>query len=172
MVIWLIGLSGAGKTTLAKEVMAQVKSKINNVVLIDGDAVRAAFGNDLGHTIEDRKKNADRICNLCKFLDNQGIHVVCAILSIFPESRDWNRRELNAYFEVFVDTPFERLVEIDYKGLYKRALNGELTDVAGVDLEFVPPSSPDLTISNCGSKDTFLSHAQTLAQIILDAGYQ
>ena len=70
MVIWIIGLSGAGKTTLAKEVVAKIGSSKTNVVLIDGDMIREVFGNDLGHTLEDRRQNGERICRLCKFLNN------------------------------------------------------------------------------------------------------
>ena len=99
MVVWIIGLSGAGKTTLAEKVVEKISSCKTNVVLIDGDMIRDVFGNDLGHTLEDRRQNADRICRLCRFLDNQGIHVVCAILSLFPESRLWNRENIKNYYE-------------------------------------------------------------------------
>ena len=101
MVIWLIGLSGAGKTTLANKVVADANNKNLNTVLIDGDVVREIFGNDLDYSLEGRLLNANRICQLGKFLDDQGINVVCAILSIFPENRDWNRRNLNNYYEEF-----------------------------------------------------------------------
>lgn len=164
MVIWLIGLSGSGKTTLAEEVVAKARVAGKKVVLIDGDMIRNVFNNDLGHTLEDRKKNADRICALGKFLEEQGVNVVCAILSLFPESQEWNRNNLKNYFEVFIDTPFEKLVERDSKGLYKKALNGELKNVAGVDLAFTPPKLPDLTIKNCSARDDLLIHATMLAE--------
>ncbi|MDR1277086.1 MAG: adenylyl-sulfate kinase [Candidatus Accumulibacter sp.] len=96
MVIWLVGLSGAGKSTLAKEIVALARERIPNVVLLDGDSLREALGNDLGHTIKDRKRNAERLCGLGKLLDGQGIHVVCAVLSLFPESREWNRKHLKS----------------------------------------------------------------------------
>ncbi len=163
MVIWLIGLSGAGKTTLAKEIVFSAKRDVSNIVLIDGDIIRGVFGGDLGHSLEDRKKNADRICRLCKFMDDQHIHVVCAILSLFPESREWNRKNISDYFEVFIDAPFESLVERDYKGLYRKALNKEIENVAGVDLEFPPPARPDLVIQNDEGKEKLLSFAPMLA---------
>ena len=94
MVVWIIGLSGAGKTTLAEEVVAEVRREQENVVLIDGDMIREIFGNDLGHTLDDRRTNANRIYQLGKLLDSQGINVVCAILSLFPESRSWNRENI------------------------------------------------------------------------------
>jgi adenylylsulfate kinase len=80
MVVWIIGLSGAGKTTLANEVVAQVRRVQRNIILIDGDMVREVFGNDLGHTMEDRRTNARRICQLGKLLDDQGINAVCQLL--------------------------------------------------------------------------------------------
>ena len=86
MVMGIIGLSGAGKTTLATAIAKKVRQSKKNVVLLDGDVIRDTFGNDLGYTFEDRKQNAERISQLCKFLDDQGINVVCAILSLFPES--------------------------------------------------------------------------------------
>ena len=166
MVIWIIGLSGAGKTTLAKEVVAKICGSKTNVVLIDGDMIREVFGNDLGHTLEDRRQNADRICRLCKFFDEQGIHVVCAILSLFPESRLWNRENINNYYEVYIETPIEQLQKRDYKGLYRKFSEGKIKDVAGMDIEFIPPDSPDLIIKNNGSLDNLLTHANFLANLL------
>jgi len=163
MVVWIIGLSGAGKTTLAKEVITKVHNLKNNVVLIDGDMIREAFGNDLGHSLEDRRRNADRICKLCKFLDDQGIHVVCAILSLFPESRSWNRQNISNYYEVYIEAPIDQLQKRDYKGLYRKYNKGEIKDIAGMDIEFIPPNSPDLIIKNNGSIDNLLTHANFLS---------
>ena len=91
MVVWIIGLSGSGKSTLANELVARANEVNGNTILLDGDFVREMFDNDLGHSLADRKKNAARICQLGKFLSDQGLNVVAAILSLFPESRDWNR---------------------------------------------------------------------------------
>lgn len=168
MVVWIIGLSGAGKTTLAIDVIAQVRSVRPNVVLIDGDAVREVFGNDLGHTMEDRRTNARRICRLGKLLDEQGIHVVCAILSLFPETREWNRANLENYYEVFIDTPMQDLVQRDSKGIYRRFSNGEICDVAGMDIEFLRPDNADLIIDNVKSKEALLGFAGIIANKIIE----
>jgi len=167
MVIWIVGLSGAGKTTLANEIVARVRQKQKNVVLLDGDLVREVFRNDLGHSLEDRHTNAKRICQLGKLLDDQGIHVVCAILSLFPDTREWNRANLKNYYEVFIDTPMQALEERDSKGIYSRFRNGEIHHVAGMDLEFLPPSNADLVIGNNCSKDALLSHVQPIVERIL-----
>ena len=162
MVVWVIGLSGAGKSTLAREVVNLVRQRLPNVVLLDGDIVREALGNDLGHTIQERKKNADRLCGLGKLLDDQGIHVVCAVLSLFPESRDWNRKHLKSYYEVFIDAPVDSLVQRDAKGLYKKALADEI-ELPGVNIPFPEPERPDLVIANAGSLDGLLGYAPRIA---------
>jgi adenylylsulfate kinase-like enzyme len=166
MVIWIIGLSGAGKTTLASEVYSQVKNSLSNVVLIDGDVIREVFGNDLGHTIEDRRRNADRISRLCKFLDDQEISVICAILSIFPESRSWNRKNINNYYEVFIDVPVEKLIKRDPKGIYKKYFADEITNVPGLDIDFPRPDNADLIIDNTSTNNKLLGYATELVNII------
>ena len=170
MVIWIVGLSGAGKTTLANEVVAEVRREKRNVFLIDGDLIREAFGNDLGHSMKDRRKNADRICQLGKLLDDQGIDVVCAILSLFLESRTWNRKNLTNYYEVFIDTPMNDLVQRDSKGLYRKFHAGAIKDVAGLDIDFPRPDDADLIISNVSSKDVLLSFAKSIAEKITGEG--
>ncbi|UCV06671.1 adenylyl-sulfate kinase [Dechloromonas denitrificans] len=163
MIIWIIGLSGAGKSTLANEVASIVRARQRAVVLLDGDIVRETFGNDLGHSITDRLKNAERICRIGKMLDDQGIDVVCAILSLFPETREWNRRNLKAYREVFIDTPMADLKARDSKGIYKRFETGEARDVAGLDLPFPRPDTAELVIDNAASRSELLKHAELIA---------
>lgn len=167
MVVWIIGLSGAGKSTLANEVVSLIREKKKTVVLLDGDAVRETFGNDLGYSMEDRLKNAERICQLGKLLDDQGVHVVCAILSLFPDTREWNRRNLQSYREVFIDTPMADLKTRDSKGIYKRFEDGEVRDVAGLDIAFPRPDNADLIIENLGSKPELLKHAGHIADWLL-----
>jgi len=168
MVVWIIGLSGAGKTTLANEVIALVRKSCLNVVLVDGDMIREVFGNDLGHSMDDRLRNAERICKLCKFLDDQGIHVVCAILSLFPQSRVWNRENLKNYYEVFIDAPIENLIKRDSKGIYGKFLSGVIQNVAGMDIDFRTPENSDLVIRNTESVDLLISYADSLARRIME----
>lgn len=148
MVVWIIGLAGAGKTTIGRELHARLRRDNNAAVFLDGDAVRAIFQDDLGHTIDARRVNAWRICRLCEYLDRQDIDVVCAILSLFPETRAWNREHLSSYFEVFLSVPMDELERRDQKGLYSGARAGRIQDVAGIDIEFHPPSNPDLVVEN------------------------
>jgi adenylylsulfate kinase len=167
MVTWIIGLSGSGKTTLAEQVLLDIKKRGSHAVIVDGDVVRKLWGNDLGHDIESRRENAQRICRLCKFLDQQGLDVVCAILSIFPDSREWCRQNLSSYYEVFIDVPLSHVMERDVKGIYTKYKNGEIKDVAGLDLEFPTPVSPDLVISNSGTRDMLLNYSSHIVEAIL-----
>ncbi|MFC1902370.1 adenylyl-sulfate kinase [Chloroflexota bacterium] len=167
MVIWLIGLSGAGKTVIGKEVCGLLKAKRSNVVFLDGDIIREIMGSDVGHTIEDRRTNAGRVCRLCRYLDSQGIDVVCAILSIFSESQRWNRENIPQYFEVYLRVPFRMLLERDSKGLYRQALAGDITDVVGVDIDFPEPAHPDLIIDNDTPVESFAEIANRIVSSIL-----
>lgn len=146
MIIWLIGMSGSGKTTVGKPLAERLREKHSNLVFLDGDILREVWGDSLTHDVEGRRKNALRISKLCQMLDAQRIHAVAAVLSIFPESQKWNRETFSEYYEVFLDVPMDVLRERDSKGLYRRADTGEIKNVVGVDIPFPRPSWADLTL--------------------------
>lgn len=156
MVIWLIGLSGSGKTTLGRAMVAQWKRREANCVLVDGDEVRRIFGQDQApadYSLAGRRRNAERILELCAWLDAQGIHVVCSILSLFPDLRASNRQRFSRYFEVYLNPPLQTLIERDTKGLYRKALAGEMRDMVGIDLPFPEPEHPDMTLDTSQPAD-------------------
>ena len=155
MVIWLIGLSGAGKTSIGKELVKRLKENDRPVVFMDGDIFREIMGNDLGHSIEDRRVNADRVCRYCKYLDKEGVDIVFAILSVFQESQDWNRENINNYFEIYINISIETLRSRDPKGIYKKVFDGEIKNVVGVDIPFSPPLYADMVIDNNEDLDNF-----------------
>ena len=164
MLVWLIGLSGAGKTTIALELQKILRATNHTCVMLDGDIVREVCGSDLGHTLEDRRKNALRLRNFGKFLVEQKVNVIVSILSLFPEDRSWNRTNIKDYYEVFVDAELKDIERIDIKGIYKKARAGELSHVAGIDLPFPIPESPDLIIKN-----TFDESAEKYARRIFQS---
>lgn len=165
MVIWLIGLAGAGKTTVGREVAGRLRAEGRPVVQIDGDDVRRIVGDEAGHDLADRRRNADRVCRLCRHVESQGVDVVCGILSMFRESREWNRVHYDHYVEVFLDTPRAVLERRDQGGLYSGARDGRVRDVAGIDLPFEPPENPDVTVSG---RDATRPAAE-IAEMILHA---
>jgi adenylylsulfate kinase len=166
MVIWLIGLSGAGKTTIGTCVYREWKKREPNTVLVDGDEIREIFNQDNSgsdYSIEGRRKNAERIKQLCAWLDRQGINVVCNILLLFGDISDWNRANLSGYLEVYVSTPLDVVKARDSKGLYSAAEKGETQNVVGVDIPFPTPVSPDITIDN---SEITVGHEDVAVQIL------
>lgn len=161
MIAWLIGMSGSGKTTVGRRVYEQLKSKLPNLVFLDGDILRDVWGDHLGHSVTARKQNSDRITALCRLLDRQGIHAVCCVLSIFPQAQAWNRAHYSQYYEAYLQVSLDELIRRDTKGLYRQALAGEICDVVGVDIEFPQPAHPDRVIVNEGG-----TTAQQAAEII------
>jgi len=149
MVICLIGLSGAGKTTVAKALASKLRENHNNVVFLDGDVVREIIGNGLGYSVDERRKVAELYCRMCNWLEAEGSIVVCATISMFPELRKWSRENFNQYFEVFIDVPLQVIVKSrDNKGLYSKRRKGEITDIVGIDIPYPVPQDPDLLLDN------------------------
>ena len=157
MVTWMIGLSRAGKTTLSKLLYDRLKPHVNNLVLLDGDIIRELFRNDVDHTIEGRRKNAERLSHLSKFLSDQNIHVIAAVLSIFPEWQAWNRKNIIAYQEIYIKASIDVLEKRDINNLYFQAKSGKIKNVVGIDIPFPEPENPDLVIENNIERSDFSS---------------
>ena len=126
--------------------------KRDGVVFLDGDDLRAVFGNDLGYTAQDRKMSAMRNARLCGLLAGQGLVVVCCTISMFHDVRAYNRGNLAGYREVYVQAPKEVLIARNQKGLYSGVMDQTTRHVAGMDLTVEEPVTPDLVLYNDGSR--------------------
>ena len=146
MVIWITGLSGAGKTSLCNALNRMLKPCLPQLVLIDGDAVRQLFGDTLGHSEADRKEQIGRIQRFAKMLSEQGLVVLVAALYCHPALLTWNRANLADYFEIYLDAPFDLVERRDSKGLYAGAAAGDIPHVVGVDIPWHAPQAPDLRL--------------------------
>jgi adenylylsulfate kinase-like enzyme len=149
-VIWITGLSGAGKSSLAHEVVSRLRALGTAVVMLDGDELREVFGtassNADNHGREGRLALAIQYAHLCRMIATQGLTVVIATISLFREVHAWNRANLPGYFEVYLKVPIEELRRRDPKGIYRRYDAGELTHVAGLDLPIDEPEAADWII--------------------------
>ena len=164
MVVWLTGLSGAGKTTIAEAMVRVVKPRLPELVLVDGDVIRDLFGAGLGFDEDARKQQIGRIQKLSLFLARQNIPVIVAALYSNPELLDWNRINLPGYFEIYVDTPLATVEQRDTKGLYSKARAGQMKHVVGMDVPWHAPESPDMVVRSTG--ETPESIATTIIQSV------
>jgi len=146
MVVWITGISGAGKTTLSQALQKQLKPKFAELILLDGEIVREISGVDLGYSEDDRIVQVGRVQKLVKLLSDQGMVVLVAVLYSNPELLARNRKIFDRYFEVHVDAPLWLVKKRDPKGLYQKAESGIEHDVVGIDIPWCKPSYPDFTV--------------------------
>ena len=148
--LWFTGLSGAGKTTLTNALLPQLRARGARVEVLDGDEVRTNLSKGLGFSKEDRDTNIRRIGYVSRLLARNGVGVISAAISPYREIRDEVRVSIEAdgaiFLEVFVKASLDTLVERDVKGLYKKALAGEIKQFTGVSDPYEEPLSPELVI--------------------------
>ena len=141
---WITGLSGAGKTTIGNRLYYQMKPQDNSAIILDGDILKKIAGKELGYSREERLERAYRYSALCKLLTDQGLNVIICTIAMFDEIRDWNRRNIENYIEVFLDVELEVLKTRNRKELYSKGGR----DIAGIDVEVEYPKNPDIIIKN------------------------
>ena len=146
-VLWFTGLSASGKTTLAKAVEKELIARgIRDVQRLDGDVVRQDLTRDLGFSKEDRDENIRRVTFVAELLSNNGVATTCSFISPYRNARANARGRCRNFIEVYVECPLEALIERDPKGLYKKALAGEIKGFTGVDDPYEEPESPEIVV--------------------------
>ena len=162
-VFWITGLSGAGKTTVGRELWSRLRAAGRPVTFLDGDALRAVIAEDLGHSADNRRLSAMRNARLCRLLAGQGADVVCATISLFHEVQRWNRENIPGYREIYLRVPIDELRRRDSKGIYAGAQRGDARDVVGLDVPAEVPEAPDLVLDNYGALDVATAVDRILA---------
>lgn len=142
--IWLTGLSGAGKTSIAIPLTEELQKRGVKVERLDGDVVRKSLTRDLGFSKEDRDKNIERVTFVAKLLTRNDVIVPCAFISPYRVERAKAREVIGEFIEVFVECPVEICAERDVKGLYAKAFSGEIPNFTGVSDPYELPENPDI----------------------------
>ena len=169
-VFWITGLSGAGKTTVGMELWRRLRTAGRSAVFLDGDALRAAIAEDLGHGAEGRRRSAMRNARLCELLASQGEDVVCSTISLFHEIHRWNRQHIPGYCEIYLRVPMQELRRRDCKGIYAAAERGDLPNVVGLDMAAELPEAPDLIVDNCGPLDVAAAVDRIWTECVMRTG--
>lgn len=168
LLVWITGLPGTGKTTLAKKIYQLIGNQLP-AVCIDGDVIREIMGNDLKYNTKDRLLNAYRIARLNKYLVEHKLVVLCSTASLFKEIHQWNRKNIDNLIEVLIEVPKKDLHKSKRhpKNLYELAKNKEIKNVYGIDQKFDYPVKPDMKILNGKNLEQFLRNAQFIKKMII-----
>jgi len=148
-VIWLTGLSGSGKSTIARHLEVSLFKRGIRTLILDGDNTRMSINRDLDFSVGGRSENIRRVAEVAKLLNDAGVVVITAFISPFADDRDLAKKIIGAdsFVEVFVDAPLALCIERDVKGLYKKALNGEVDNFTGIDSPYEVPKNSDFTVN-------------------------
>ncbi|MGH7298511.1 MAG: adenylyl-sulfate kinase [Polyangiaceae bacterium] len=146
VVVWFTGLSGAGKSTLAEALAPELRRRGKHAEILDGDVVRTNLSKGLGFSREDRDTNIARIAFVAHLLARNGVAVITAAISPFRQTRDDARALIGEFVEVHVAPPLETCIARDPKGLYRKAIAGEIKQFTGISDPYEEPASPELRI--------------------------
>ena len=167
--LWFTGLSGSGKSTASEIVEVVLRDAGYRVEVLDGDIVRTNLSKGLGFSKEDRDLNIKRIGFVCNLLTRNGVIAIAAAISPYQEVRDYNRREIGDFLEVFCKCPIEVLIERDVKGLYKKALSGEIKNFTGISDPYEEPENAEITIHS--DSETPEASARIILDKMVEFGY-
>jgi len=170
--VWLTGLSGAGKTAIAKPLARELKARGLKIERLDGDIVRQSLTSDLGFTKADRDENIKRVTFVAKLLSRNGVGVICSFISPYRERRAKTRQEIEAggaFIEVYVHCPVEVCAERDVKGLYEQAFAGEIENFTGVSDPYEAPENPEIVCRT--AEETVEESVARILAYLEDNGY-
>jgi len=167
--VWFTGLSGAGKTALALRLEQELRKRGLKVERLDGDIVRQGLTRDLGFSKEDRDKNIERVTFVAKLLTRNGVAVLCSFISPYRAVRANSRQEIGNFVEVYCYAPMETLIARDVKGLYKKALAGEIPNFTGVSDPYEEPENPEVLIDS--SQETIEESMTKVVHKLEELGY-
>ena len=167
--LWFTGLSGSGKTTASRIVAQILRDRGKKVEILDGDVVRMNLSKGLGFSKEDRDINIRRIGFVCRLLSRNDVVAIGAAISPYKAIRDENRALIGDFIEVYARCPMETLIERDVKGMYKKALAGEIKGFTGVDDPYEAPENPEIIIDT--DKETPQESAAIIIARIEQLGY-
>jgi adenylylsulfate kinase len=168
-VIWMTGLPGAGKTTIARVLAPKLRDLGLKVELFDGDEVRLQLSPDLGFTKQDRELHARRVAYLSKLLARNGIIAIVSLISPYRAFREFARKEIGNFVEVYVKTSLETCIQRDPKGLYKKAMNGQINDLTGLQDPYEEPLNPEVVIET--EKHSVEESADEIIARLREIGY-
>ncbi len=167
--IWLTGLSGAGKSTIAGQLRDELVARGRAVEILDGDEVREYLSADLGFSRADRDTNIARIAFVAKLLTRNGVIAITAAISPYAAAREAARATIGDFVEVYVRCPLDELARRDPKGLYARALRGEIAHFTGVNDPYEEPATPEVIVDSRGQ--TVAQSVAAILEHLQSAGY-
>ncbi len=167
--VWFTGLSGAGKSTIAHRVAEELRRRNMKVEVLDGDVIRTNLSKGLGFSKEDRDTNVLRVGWVAEVLSRNGVAAICALISPYRETRNKVRERIPNFVEVFVEAPLEEVIRRDVKGLYKKALAGEIQNFTGISDPYEPPENPEVICHT--AEETVEESVQKVLQYLESRGW-
>lgn len=167
--VWFTGLPSSGKSTLAKVLRGEIEKKDKHVEILDGDEVRLRLSKGLGFSKEDRDENIRRISYVAKVITRCGAVAITCAISPYKDIRLEARNEIENFVEVFVDCDIEECIRRDVKGLYKKALSGEIKNFTGISDPYEKPESPEITVNS--STETIEQSVKKIVAGLKELGY-
>ena len=167
--LWFTGLPCSGKSAVADRVAEMLKEKGLKVERLDGDIVRQSLTRDLGFSKQDRNENIRRVTFVAKLLTRNGVAVLTSFISPYRQIRAYARQEIGNFIEVFVKCPLEVCITRDVKGMYKKAIKGEIKEFTGISDPYEEPLNPEIILET--DKETLEESANKVMQKLNDLGY-